>query len=285
MWLKILLAVSLILAALLAATIRYGASRWTARTRDIRGRLEAARVPGQPRVVDFRELEGLPAVVQRYFRNALKEGQPMVTAMSVRHGGSMNMSESGEQWKAFTSEQRVITRRPGFDWNASVSMLPGVPVRVHDAYVAGEGLLHAAVLGLFTVAHISGTRDMAEGELLRFFAEATWYPTALLPSQGVRWDAVDAHSARGTLEEGDIKVTLLYGFNDGGLIETVRAESRGRMVNGRPVPTPWQGRFWNYVERSGMRVPLNGEVAWVLPEGAKPYWRGHITESIYEHAP
>ena len=31
------------------------------------------------------------------------------------------------------------------------------------------------------------------------------------------------------------------------------------------------GHFWNYEERDGMRVPLDGEVAWLLPEGAKPY--------------
>jgi hypothetical protein len=31
-----------------------------------------------------------------------------------------------------------------------------------------------------------------------------------------------------------------------------------------------------------MLVPLDGEVAWLLPEGAKPYWRGHITEIDYD---
>src|SRR3712207_2807925 len=77
---------------------------------------------------------------------------------------------------------------------------------------------------------------------------------------------------------------MLFTFNERGLIDTVRAEERGRTVGGRVVPTPWQGRFWNYEERGGMRVPLDGEVAWLLPEGAKPYWRGHITEVVYEFA-
>jgi hypothetical protein len=27
-----------------------------------------------------------------------------------------------------------------------------------------------------------------------------------------------------------------------------------------------------------MLVPLNGEVAWLPPEGEKPYWRGRIDE-------
>ncbi len=29
---------------------------------------------------------------------------------------------------------------------------------------------------------------------------------------------------------------------------------------------------------------LESEVAWLLPEGTKPYWRGHITEIDYEFA-
>ena len=84
---------------------------------------------------------------------------------------------------------------------------------------------------------------------------AAWYPTALLPSQGVRWEPVDDHSAYATLTEGTISVTMLFAFNDSGLIDTVRAEARRRMVSCNVVPTPWQGRFWNYIERDGMRVP------------------------------
>ena len=100
----------------------------------------------------------------------------------------------------------------------------------------------------------------------------------------MRWEAVDGRSARATLEEGDISLTMLFTFDEEGLIDAVRAESRGRAVGGEVVPTPWRGRFWQYEERGGMKVPLNGEVAWLPPEGEKPYWRGHITEISYEFA-
>jgi hypothetical protein len=241
-------------------------------------------VPVRPNTVDFRELEGLPAPVQRYFRAVLKEGQPMVAGVRVRHTGTFNMGETTDQWKPFTSDQKVVAQRPGFDWNGRVAMMPGLPVRVHDAYVAGEGILHASLLGLFPVVDMRGTGDVAEGELMRFLAEAAWYPTALLPSQGVRWEAVDDRSAYATLIEGEISITMLFTFNEEGLIDTVRAQARGRAVGGEVVPTPWHGRFSNYEERGGMRVPLDGEVAWLLPEGEKPYWRGHITEIVYEFA-
>ena len=276
------LTVVALVAVLLLGAWRHGAYRWNTETQQLRARLEAARAPIRPQAVDFRELEGLPPPVRRYFRAVLEEGQPMVAGVHVRHTGTFNMGETKDKWKPFTSDQEVVTQRPGFSWNGRVAMLPGLPVRVHDAYVGGEGVLHASVLGLFTVVDMRGTGDVAEGELMRFFAEAAWYPTALLPSLGVCWEVKDDRSAYATLEEGDIALTMLFTFDEEGLIDTVRAESRGRAVGGEIVPTPWQGRFWNYEERGGMRVPLDGEVAWLLPEGEKPYWRGHITEIRYQ---
>ncbi len=281
---KVLRAFLVILAfptLLLLGARLYGAYRWSTGTRELRARLEATREPVRPQTVDFRELARLPDPVRRYFRLVLTEGQPMVSGARVRHTGTFNMGEATDQWKQFTSDQKVVAQRPGFDWNGSVAMMPGLPVRVHDAYVAGEGILHASLLGLFPVVDMRGTNGVAEGELMRFFAEAAWYPTALLPSQGVRWEAVDDRSARATMTEDDISITMLFTFEEEGLIDTVRAEARGRAVDGEVVPTPWQGRFWDYEMRDGMLVPLDGEVAWLLPEGEKPYWRGHIDEIDY----
>ena len=279
-----LIAISLFAALLLGAWL-YGAHRWNAETRELRAQLDAARAPVRPQTVDFRELEGLPPVVRRYFRAALEDGQPMVSGVHMGHTGTFNMGEGAEDnWKPFTSDQVVVTQRPGFDWNGRVAMVLGLPVRVHDSYAAGEGVLHASVLGLLTVVDMRGTGEVAEGELMRFFAEAAWYPTALLPSQGVRWEAADDRSAYATLEEGDISITMLFTFHQEGLIDTVHTEARGRAVGDEVIPTPWHGRFRNYQQRDGMQVPLDGEVAWVLPEGEKPYWRGHITEISHEFA-
>jgi hypothetical protein len=282
--------IKLLLAMLGFATVVYwgvrifGAKRWNAGTRDLRARLDATREPVRPRTVDFGELEGLPAPVRRYFHEVLTEGQPMVSGVHVRHTGTFNMGEKIDRWKPFTSDQVVVTRRPGFDWDGRVAMMPGLPVLVHDAYVAGEGILNASVIGLFSVVDMRDPGKVAEDELMRFFAEAAWYPTAMLPSQGVRWEAAGDRSARARLTGGDIEITLFFVFDARGLIDTVSAEARGRTVGGEVVPTPWRGRFRNYGERGGMLVPLDGEVAWLLSEGEKPYWRGHITEISHEFA-
>ena len=267
---------------LVAGLMAYGSWRWQEGSTALLARLEAARVPLAVARYDARELLGLPAPVQRYFRAALTDGQAIVTAVSIRHAGTFNMSATAEQWKPFTSQQRVLTRRPGFVWDARVMMFPGVPVHVHDAYIAGAGLLHGAVLGLVTVVDMADTPELARGELMRFFAEAAWYPTALLPSQGVRWEAVDDSSANATLSDGPLTLKLLFRFNAESLIDTVRAEARERVVDGKTATAPWQGRYWRYAIKNGMRVPQEGEVAWLLPEGEKPYWRGRTLSASYE---
>ena len=124
----------------------YGSTRWTETIRALTRQLESARIDAKaplpsPARYDSRELVGLPAPVQRYFRAVLREGQPIIAAATVELAGTFNMSSTGEQWKPFTSRQRIATRGPGFLWDARVAMVPGVPVRVVDSYIAGEGLL------------------------------------------------------------------------------------------------------------------------------------------------
>jgi hypothetical protein len=262
----------------------YGARRWAHATSKLLSRLEGTRRPATTSRYDARELQGLPAPVQRYFRLVLRDGQPIIAAATVEHIGSFNLSSTAEQWKPFTSRQRVVTRRPGFLWNARIVMAPGIAVYVHDAYVGGEGILNPAVLGLYSLAGKVGADDLARGEFMRFFAEAGWYPTALLPSQGVLWEAAEDYSANAILTDGQLSVTMRVNFGESGLIDTVRFAARNALAGNAVVPTPWEGRLSNYQERDGMLIPLTCEAAWLRPQGRAPYWRGTITSSAYEFA-
>jgi hypothetical protein len=208
-------------------------ARWAELVRTHTTLLESGSVDAQgpaarhPRASTRMNSRACRAPVQRYFRAVLTDGQPIIAAATLEMTGTMNMSATAEQWKPFTSRQRVVTRKPGFLWDAQVFMFPGLPAHVEDSYIAGHGRLIAKVLGLFTVADSQGEGEIARGEFMRYFAESPWYPTALLPSQGVRWEAVDDASASATLVDGPITLTLLFRFNDAGLIASVRAEARG----------------------------------------------------------
>jgi hypothetical protein len=211
----------------------------------------------------------------------LKDGQPIVAAANLSQQGLFNMSEMKAKWSPFTATQFVTTQQPGFDWDARIQMAPAVNAFVHDAYALGGGSLHASLLGLFTVADVRDTPQAAQGELLRFFAEMPWYPTALLPSQGVHWEAIDNTSARATLTDAPTTVSLVFRFNAEGTIDTMRAEARYR---DKLTAMPWSGRFWNYSTCNGMLIPLEGEVGWEYPDGIRLYYKGKVTEINYEFA-
>ena len=92
-----ILSVILGLTVIITVALVYGSIRWQSGTKEIHTKLEAARLPIEPKTYDYRELDGLPAPVQTYFRAVLKDGQPMVAAVSVEHTGTFNMSETDEQ--------------------------------------------------------------------------------------------------------------------------------------------------------------------------------------------
>lgn len=261
-----------------------GALRWRGLTRARLAQLEALPQPPTPATYSVAELEGLPEPVQRYFRAALRDGQPIITRARLTQRGEFLQQEAEDGWRPFTATQTVRTGPPGFLWDARIASAPGMDVRVHDAYIAEEGLLEGALLGLVTLLHVSGTPEAAEGELMRYLAEGVWAPTALLPSQGVRWEPVDEAHARATLVDGETSVSLVFAFGADGLASSVFAPARPRDVGGEMAPTPWEGRFAKYVERDGMQVPAWGEVEW-QPEGRHlPYWRADIVEAVYEYA-
>lgn len=266
----------------------YGSHRWQQAALSLNRLLDADRVdrtalsPAAAVRYDPHELEGLPAPVQRYFRAVLKNGQPVIASATIDLVGTFNMSATGEQWKRFTSTQRVVTRRPGFVWDAQVAMFPGVPLRVVDSYAAGVGHLRAAVLGLFTMADVSGGGEIARGELMRWLAEAAWYPTALLPSEGVRWQAVDDTSANATIADGTLTVSLMFDFDAAGLIASVRAAARGAGVGKDMVMLPWVCSLSNYQLRHGMLLPMAGEAAWLRPQGRSAYFKGSVANLSVE---
>jgi hypothetical protein len=288
MWMKWIAIIGVLIIVSFGLATIYGRYRWQSNTDKLRAELASGQQIIKPKIYDQKELEGLPVPVQRFFRTVLKDGQAIVASVTLSQQGLFNMSETEDKWSPFTATQFVTTQRLGFDWDARIQMTPGVNAFVHDTYLLGKGSLHASLLGLFTVAKIHSTPEANQGELLRFFAEATWYPTALLPSQGVCWEAIDDTSARATLTDdstssstGATTVSLVFQFNAEGTIATMRAEARYR---DKLTAMPWCGRFWEYSVRNGMLIPLEGEVGWEYPEGIRLYFKGRITDINYEFA-
>lgn len=224
----------------------------------------------------------LPAPVERYLDRVLPDGQPAIRTVRLRQRGEFRLGGTDAPWKPLTATQYATTQPPGFVWNATIDVRPFLPVRVLDLYERGRGILRAHLLGFVPVASAGPNREMNEGELVRYLAEAVWFPTALRPSQGIEWEPIDDRSARATLEHAGVTASVVFHFDDRNFVSRVTAD---RYRQEDDSYAPWTGYFREYETHHGFRIPTEAQVEWTLPEGALPYWRATITDVTYRTAP
>ena len=283
-WTKIGLALSSVLGGA-AATAAVGAWRWKRATAQA-----VACLDGRDAAVDARpfsrgDVEGLPEPVIQYFEFALTPGQPRIRRARVTHAGEFRSGGADGSWRPFTDVQHFAVDPPGFVWDAAIQMAPLLTVRVRDSYIDGVGGMRGKLASLIAVVDHQGTPELAAGALHRYLAEAVWFPTALLPSTRVAWEAIDEHTARATLTDGETSVSLAFHFGARGEIVGAYTAVRYRDVKGAAVPTPWVCHYEDYARVDGMMVPMTGEVEWLLPAGEWPYWRGRIVQADYDFGP
>jgi hypothetical protein len=265
---------------LVGAALLLASRAWQRATAVLVGRLRDEALSAEPRSPPTPgELAALPPPVARYLAYALGQEAPVRIAQ-VLHAGEFR-SRLGSEAAHFTSVQTIAARPRGFIWDAAISLLPLVPVRVRDTYLAGRGSMDGRIGGLFPVVAQSGSPELASGALARWLGEAVWLPSALLPGDGLSWEAVDEASARVTLEDGGARVSMLVQFGSSGAIVRITAE-RYREAGGLAVLTPWIVELGDYTHTGGMMIPMTGSVSWQLPEGRLEYWKARIVDVSYE---
>jgi hypothetical protein len=281
-WLLLAVAVVMLAAGAVVMVAQY---RWRAATDVVRAQLQGdARPRPAARYVET-ELANLPIPVSRFFRAVLTDGQRIVSQARVTWAGEFNMGAPGaDRWVPFTADQDFWPGAPGMVWDARMAMYPGVAVWVRDGVVRGRGSMRAAAMGLVTVAQAAGTAGLDTAALQRYLAEAIWLPTALLPSQGVSWTAIDARQARASLTAGATTVSVDFRFGEDGRVVSAFVPDR-TYDDGRtpPAPHPWQARILAYGEHDGMAVPTDAVVEWLMPAGTFAYWRARPAAIAYEY--
>jgi hypothetical protein len=226
--------------------------------------------------VNFNELSGLPEPVQKYFRLVLEDGAPVINRATITQNGEFRMKLESEEWLDMKAIQNFTTDSRGFVWSATITMFPPVNFKVIDSYIDGKGAMKGKVLSIITVIDESEKKELNKAALQRYLAESVWFPTALLPSQGVKWTEIDEKKASANINDSGVTVSLIFGFNNEGEIVEAYTSERYREIKGEYRLFPWKGEFSDYTEIQGYRIPSVAEVAWVLEDGAFTYWRANI---------
>jgi hypothetical protein len=219
----------------------------------------------------FEQLSDLPEPVQRYFKYSLKEGQPYISYARLKHDGYFKTAEN-QKWLPITGEEYFTTQPPGFVWVGTVKPFPLVWITARDTYFQGTGNV---LIKLFSAIKIGDARgkEIDQGTLARWLAEAAWYPTALLPCERLQWVAIDSNSAKLQFSDRDITITAVVSFNEDG--EIVRLDTDRYLNSSREK---WSGYYRKYKEISGVKIPTEAEVVWHLESGDFSYARFRVTE-------
>ncbi|NDP62954.1 DUF6544 family protein [Polaromonas sp.] len=227
------------------------------------------------------DYDSLPPPVQRYLHMALPDGFETIGLAHLRQEGRLRLDAKTERWMTFTAEQTIAPTTTGFLWDARVRATLGIHIRVLDSLVDGRGAGQVSLLSAIRIASDGGTPEMNSGALHRFLAETVWSPTALLPSERLRWSAIDDRTACATLTVHDVTVSLEFRFNAAGEVVGIFTPGRWGSFGGSYVQKPWEGRFREYVPVQGMRIPKHGEVGWYDGSVWGAVWEGTLLEAQY----
>jgi hypothetical protein len=222
----------------------------------------------------------LPAKVRDFALRADANPADLAHRIAFTQEAEMQLKR-GAPWQPLCARQTVAIGAPGFLWLADQPLGPIAKFRVIDAFTGGRGLLQVMLLGLVRIARITGS-EADRAEAMRYLAELPWAPDAILGNPSLRWTMLDDDWAEVSLAEPWVAVR--FRFDAQGDIAEMRARDRPATdPSGKPVTHDWQGYFRDYRMIGPRRIPAEGEVGYLYPDGYRPYFQGRITEYSATH--
>lgn len=220
----------------------------------------------------------LPEPVRRHLRYAIPEGAPAIRTVHMRHTGEMRL-KPGARWFPVTGEQYFTAGTAGFVWSGIMRLAPLLRVNARDCLLSGRGNMLVKLGAAIPIADARGA-ELDQASRLRWLAEIAWFPYGFV-GDPIRWEAIDERSARATLWADGPPVSAVFEIDDEGKFARIGAERYRDAGGGKQTLTPWTGRYCEYREFGGFRVPSSIEVAWHLDDGEFTCIRFRITDIEY----
>ena len=225
-------------------------------------------VPSAPDPAAYAEL---PQPVKAWLDQAAPPGAAEIIIARVRQSGSFRPEKN--RWLPLTAEQYFLARPPAFVWQARIWLMPLVWLNGRDIYHNQKGSFHGSLFSLIPL--VGGTGPEANlASLQRWVSEAVWFPTALWPSERVKWTGLGPKRAKVKVTDGKLSTEGEFIFGDDNLPQRFICQGRFRDLPTGMQKQPWGVRYADFKRMKGYLVPTRAEVAW-LPEG-REYRYGRI---------
>lgn len=212
--------------------------------------------------------ENLPAPVARYFRTIAGDQLPLVRTAIVSGRARMRFGPI-----TFPARFRFSYEAGQSYHHDIVLTLFGQPVlRADESYIDGSGRM---VLP-FGVIENEPKVDMAAN--LGLWGEAVWLPSILATDPRVRWEAIDATTARLIVPFGDAEDSIDVTFDpQTGLIAGAIAQRYREAQDTEKIG--WRLQFDGWQRFNGLLIPSPAGVRWM--DQASPWAVFNIEEVFY----
>ena len=214
-----------------------------------------------------KQIKELPRPVQNYFKYVLPEKQPYISFVRLIHKGELKVKN---KWRKVKGEEYFTIEKPGFIWRGKLKFFTGT-----DSYCIGKGSLQIKFLNSVRIVN-DESEKIYKSELLRWLSEAPWYPTALLPSENLKWEEIDDNSAKAILTDNGLKVEGTFHFNEKGQIVKFEA----RRFKDQSLED-WFGYYNDYRIVNYVKVPFYVEAGWKLDSSIDKYVRFQVEKLQY----
>lgn len=195
--------------------------------------------------------DNLPAPVERYFRATIGDQIPVIRSAVITGSGALKF-----QGVTFHSRWRFV-HDAGRNYRHYIeTTVFGYPVlTVNEWFLDGKSRLELP----FGIVGKGPKTDMAAA--LGLWAESVWLPSILATDRRVRWEAIDANSARLVIPSGDGEDSLTVTFDpQTGLMSQIEA-MRFRDENS-VEKILWSNRILGWRAFSGIQVPSPAAITW-----------------------
>lgn len=219
----------------------------------------------------YKQLEGLPAPVQRYFKNVLAENQPYINSVRLKHNGQFKIGVN-KNWCDIQGQEYFTTEIPSFIWKGKIGVLSA-----KDMYLEGKGKIVVTLLHIFNIVKKEGG-TFNQGELLRWLGESVWFPTNLLPNDRLKWHAIDDSTAKVTFTYNKLSLFYIVSFNEQNQIYKLETK---RYFKKDTLKT-WIGECYKYKELNGVKVPTVLKASWILNKSEHNYALFNVQEIEYD---